>query len=146
MPEIPRRAPHRRRGPARGLSPARRRGLARLAVLVVIVVGLIVIVSEGPSSSGGSGSTPTAAGVEPKPPPSRLRAAVASARLPTALHGATATASGSQLLVIGGADRQEVSTDQVVAVSPGGTSVSPYGTLVQALHDAAAAGLGGQTL
>jgi galactose oxidase-like protein/Kelch motif protein len=112
----------------------------------VIVVGLIVLISEGPSSSGGSNSSTTASVPRSKPPPSRLAAVVAPARLPTAVHGATATASGGRLLVIGGADRQEVSTDQVLAVSPGAASVSRYGTLVEALHDAAAAGVGGETI
>src|SRR5262249_25116300 len=41
---------------------------------------------------------------------------------------------------------QDNSTDQVVAVDAAAGSVSRYGTLAQPLHDAAAAGLAGQTL
>ncbi|MGA8925584.1 MAG: kelch repeat-containing protein, partial [Solirubrobacterales bacterium] len=63
-------------------------------------------------------------------------------RLPGPLHGATAAVSGDRLLVIGGADRADVSTNRVLALDPRTGRVSPAGTLVQPLHDAAAASLG----
>jgi len=67
-------------------------------------------------------------------------------RLPEPLHGATAAASGHRILVIGGANRADVSTDRVLALDPRSGKVSPAGTLVQPLHDAAAAIIGGRTL
>lgn len=119
----------------------------RLGVLVAVVVGLVVIVSALSSSGGSHPSSKSAARSEPAAgPPSRLHATVSAARLPTPLHGATATAAGDRLLVVGGANRQEVSTDQVLALSPGAASATRYATLVQPLHDAAAVGLGGETL
>jgi len=49
-------------------------------------------------------------------------------------------------LVIGGANRQDVSTDEVVALDPATGTATRYGTLTEPLHDAAAAGLGSRTL
>jgi hypothetical protein len=48
--------------------------------------------------------------------------------------------------VIGGADRADVSTDTVLALDPRTGKVSSGGTLVHAMHDAAAAAIGGRTL
>ena len=69
-----------------------------------------------------------------------------SLRLPGPLHGATAAVSGDRLLVIGGADRADVSTNSVLALDPRTGRVSPAGTLLEPLHDSAAASLGGRTL
>jgi N-acetylneuraminic acid mutarotase len=54
--------------------------------------------------------------------------------------------SGDRFLVIGGADRADVSTDKVLALDPRSGKVSPAGTLFEPMHDAAATALGGQTL
>jgi hypothetical protein len=48
--------------------------------------------------------------------------------------------------VIGGADRADISTDTVLALDPRTGKVSSGGTLVHAMHDAAAAAIGGRTL
>src|SRR5262249_11425782 len=62
------------------------------------------------------------------------------------LHGATAASSSSGLLVIGGADRNDISTNQVLRLDPGASRGKSAGTLGAPLHDAAAASLGSRTL
>jgi N-acetylneuraminic acid mutarotase len=54
--------------------------------------------------------------------------------------------SGNRLLVIGGADRADVSTDKVLSLDPRSGKVSPAGTLFEPMHDAAATALAGRTL
>jgi Kelch motif protein len=128
------------------VSKARQRGLLRLAVLVVLVGGLVVLAARGLFSSGSdthSASTASSSGIARTAPP---RATTSSLRLPEPLHGATAAVSGDRLLVIGGADRADVSTDKVLALDPRNGRASPAGTLVRPLHDAAAATVSGSTL
>jgi Kelch motif len=127
------------------VSGARRRGLVRLVVLVVLVGWLVVLGAKGVFSGGKS--KPAAATASHGPAPTRPPSATtAPMRLPQPLHGATAAVSGGRLLVIGGADRADVSTDGVQALDPRGGKASSEGTLAQALHDAAATSLGGRTL
>jgi hypothetical protein len=120
----------------------------RLFLLVVLVGWLIVLGARGLFSGGGSKSTSTtgshaAARADRTAPP---RATTSPARLPQPIHGATAAVSGGRLLVIGGADRADVSTDSVLSIDPGSGKVATAGTLSQPLHDAAATTLGGRTL
>jgi hypothetical protein len=128
------------------VSNARKRGLLRLAALVVVVGWLVVLAAKGIFSGGSpahTGSKTTSNGVARTAPP---KATPSSLRLPQPLHGATAAGSGDMLLVIGGADRSDVSTDKVLALDPSTGRVSPAGSLTQPLHDAAAASFGGRTL
>ena len=67
-------------------------------------------------------------------------------RLPQPLHGATAAPSGEGLLVIGGADRSDVSLDEVLLLDPRANRVSRAGALTTPLHDAAAATVRDRTL
>lgn len=67
-------------------------------------------------------------------------------RLPQPLHGATAAPTGEGLLVIGGADRSDVSSDQLLLLDPRTNRVSRAGALISPLHDAAAATVGGRSL
>lgn len=127
------------------MSAARKRGLLRLAVLVLVVSWLIVLtakglLSGGSSSKGHSATSTGAAG------PLRLRATRSALRLPQPLHGAAGAAAGGGLLVIGGADRSDVSTDQVLLIDPAAHQVRPRGTLIAPAHDAAAATIDGRTL
>jgi Kelch motif len=112
----------------------------------VLVGWLVVLAARGlftGGSNGDSASTTASGGRARAVAP---RATVSSLRLPGPLHGATAAVSGGRLLVIGGADRADVSTNRVLALDPRTGRVSPAGTLVQPLHDAAAASLGGRIL
>ena len=128
------------------MSGARKRGLVRLVVLVGVVAWLVVLAARG-WLGGGSDTHPTSAaralgsGV-----PARLTGTTGSMRLPQPLHGATAASTHDSLLVIGGADRSDVSTDKVVALDRHTGRTSVAGTLVQPLHDAAAATLDGHTV
>src|SRR5947208_16190445 len=126
------------------MTAARRRGLLRLALLVGLVVWLAVLALRGVFSNGSHGGTTTATGATRHS--LRVRATITSMRLPIPLHGATAASVGARLLVIGGADRADVSTDRVFALDPSSAKLSPAGTLVQPLHDAAAATLGSRIL
>jgi hypothetical protein len=126
------------------MSRARRNGLIRLAVLVGLVALLVVLGVDGSFSGGshpGSTSKPSASRH-----PVQLKATTSSLRLPQPLHGATAAPTSAGLLVIGGADRSDVSTDQVLSLEPRSGRARPAGSLTAALHDAAAAAIGGRTL
>jgi hypothetical protein len=133
------------RSRSRGISGARRRGLVRLFVLVGLVAWLVVLGAHGIFSGGQAKSgTTTASHTDVRP--RRLSATVSPTRLPEPLHGATAAANGNRILVIGGADRADVSTDAVLSIDPRTGRVAAGGTLVQPLHDAAATTLGTRTL
>src|SRR5262249_29065361 len=126
------------------MSRARRHGLMRLAVLIGLVGWLVVLAVKGTFSSGSqTGSRSAAVAMRP---PARLKATPSSMRLPQPLHGATAASSSSGLLVIGGADRNDISTNQVLRLDPGASRGKSAGTLGAPLHDAAAASLGSRTL
>jgi Kelch motif protein len=120
------------------MSAARKRGLVRLAILVASIGGLILIAKGG--GSGGS-HAPSA----PAPSPS-LRATTSTLRLPRPLHGEAIAPSSGGLLVIGGADRSDTSTDEVLRLDSQARRMSSSGTLVEPLHDAAAATVSGSTL
>lgn len=139
----------RRRPPFRGrrrINGARQRGLVRLVLLVGVVGWLVVLAARG-WFGGGSDTQSTSAARASRPAASaRLKGTTESVRLPQPLHGATAVSTESGLLVIGGADRTDVSTDKVVAIDPSAGGASVAGTLIQPLHDAAAATLGGRTM
>jgi hypothetical protein len=128
------------------MSDARRRGLIRLGVLVVVVAAGLILAARGLLSSGSSSKpAPRSMGPAAKAP-SRLRGGIASLRLPTPLHGATAAPGDGGLLIIGGADRDDVSTDRVMLLDPSRRTARSAGTLADAMHDAAAATVGGSTL
>jgi hypothetical protein len=131
--------------PRRRISGGRKRGLVRLVILVVLVGWLVVLGARGLFSSGKSKSATTTAS-RSTVRAGRPKATVSPLRLPQPLHGATVAASGDRFLLIGGADRADVSTDKVLSVDPRSGKVSPAGALVQPLHDAAAATLGTRTL
>ena len=136
----------RRERPRRGISGARLRGLLRLVILVALVGWLVVLaarsVFSGESKTHTASTVGSSAHARTGPP----KAATSSLRLPNPIHGATAATSGNRLLVIGGADRADVSTDVVLALDPRSGKVSEGSTLVQPMHDAAAATVGGRSL
>jgi hypothetical protein len=128
------------------MSGARRRGLLRLAVVVAVILVFVFLTARGLFSSGGSTAPLPSATSHSTTPPARLEASTSVVRLPEPLHGATAAPVGGGLLVIGGADRNDVSTDRVLRLDPSRRTMRSAGTLAQALHDAAAAVVGGRTL
>lgn len=125
------------------MSEQRRRGLIRLAILLGSIVGLVVL---GLTAVRGGGSGGGDAAGSSLPPPTRLAASVTRARLPVPLHGLSLARTVNGLLVVGGANAADVSTDRVYRLDPGTGRVSAAGTLVQPLHDATAATLNRETL
>jgi hypothetical protein len=127
------------------MSPERRRGLIRLGILIgsgicLVILGVNVV---GGSSGGSSAST---AAQSRSTAPARLVATEARARLPVPLHGLTVARSPQGLLAIGGADPGDASKDTVYRLDRSASSMTPVGSLVQPLHDAAAATLKRATL
>jgi hypothetical protein len=125
------------------VSAQRRRGLLRLGILLASIAGLVVLgwsVVRSGGSGGGPSSSPTG------PPPTRLTAAVTHAHLPVPLHGLSLARTVNGLLVAGGANAADVSSDRVYLLDPKSARLTPAGTLVQPLHDAAAATLNRETL
>src|SRR5262249_44969765 len=119
------------------MSRAGRHGLMGLAVLMGLVGWLVVLAVKGTFSSGWqTGSRSAAVAMRP---PARLKATPSSMRLPQPLHGATAASSSSGLLVIGGADRNDISTNQVLRLDPGASRGKSAGTLGAPFPAAAAA-------
>jgi hypothetical protein len=132
------------------MSSARRRGLIRLAALLgVVAVGVVLIArSGGDSGSGSHTATTTQAGADTTSAAqtTRLTAALAPQGLPAPLSGEALVAESGGVLVIGGVDSGDTSTDSVLRLDPAGGRIGPDGKLAQPLHDAAAAPLAGQTL
>ena len=128
------------------MSRARRRGLLRLALLVASVIVLVVAISRLGGSGGsktGSASAGRAAGGAPT---ARLRATISAVRLPRPLHGETVAPTADGLLMIGGADRSDASTRQVLLLDSRTGRTSPAGTLIQPMHDSAAVTLSQRTM
>jgi Kelch motif protein len=126
------------------MSAQRRRGLVRLGILLGSIAGLIVLGVSAVKGGGGSkGEGPTGSA---GPPPSHLAAAISSAHLPVALHGLSLARTVNGLLVAGGANAADISTDRVYRFDPRTGKVSGAGRLVQPLHDAVAATLNRETL
>ena len=128
------------------MSGARKRGLVRLAILLGLVGWLVVLAIQALFGGGSPSRTASVASASGSAVPVRLRAETSAMRLPRPLHGATAATSGDGVLVIGGADRSDVSTDQVLLLNARTNNVSHAGALISAMHDAAATSLGGRTL
>lgn len=129
------------------MSPERRRGLVRLAILLGSIAGLLVLglnVVSG-SSGGGSGASRQAEEQSASAAPATLKAAVSRVRLPVAVHGETVATAIPSLLVIGG-ETAAGSTDRVYRLDPATGRTAAYGSLAQPLHDAAAATVNGRTL
>lgn len=106
--------------------------------------------SSASSGAGASVSTRTtrtrhSVAHRPAPPQSLTLHVAGTFQLPAARAGAAATAFGPGVLVIGGLDGGSVSTDTVFAVGPTGKAVSAS-SLPGAVHDAAAAVVGGRVL
>ena len=128
---------------------ARRRGLLRLSVLLVAVAGVVVLVarSQGGSSGGEQGGMPTVTDSTPaKPTPVRLVARTSPQHLPAPISGEAAVASRDGVLSIGGLDSNTASTSSVVELRPPDGKARAAGSLVEPLHDAAAAAIAGETL
>jgi hypothetical protein len=128
---------------------ARQRGLLRLVALLVLCAGIAVLVvalsSGGHSDSPPAGSRTAQARPRARAQPTKLLARVSPVRLPAPISGEAAVAGGGGVLSIGGVDSSDVSSATIVRIPPTGKPVA-YGSLVEPLHDAAAAAVGGQTL
>jgi hypothetical protein len=133
-----------RQSPPRRISPERRNGLIRLAILIGSGLGLLLLGINVVSGSGG-GSTARTAQERPTAP-ARLVATESRARLPMPLHGLAVARSLTGLVAIGGADSSDVSHDTVYELNPVKQSIRTAGSLAVPLHDAAAAGLNRETL
>ena len=128
---------------------ARRRGLLRLSVLLVAVAGVVVLVVRSQRGSGGGeqGGMPKVTDSTPAKPMSvRLVARTSPQYLPAPISGEAAVASRNGVLSIGGLDSNTVSTSSVVELRPPDGKARAAGSLVEPLHDAAAAAIAGKTL
>ncbi len=67
-------------------------------------------------------------------------------RLPAPVSGEALAATDQGLLVIGGLDQADTSTDSVLALNTASGKAKPAGSLSEPLHDLAAATVGGRTL
>jgi Kelch motif protein len=110
-------------------------GFALLAILLQAGCGSSSTAQPGPSRHQGS----------TRPRRGKLIATESKLRIPP-LSGEALVADGPGLQSIGGLDRAGVSTDAVYALDPSAGSVRRAGSLVEPLHDAAAARLGASTL
>ena len=130
------------------MSPERRRGLVRLAILLGSIAGLVVLGLNVVSGSSGGGSGAASRRAEEQSAstaPSMLKGTVSQGHLPVAIHGETVATAAPSLLVIGG-ETAAGSTDRVFRLDPATGRTVPYGSLAQPLHDAAAATVNGRTL
>lgn len=129
------------------MSSERRQGLVRLGILLGSIAALVVVGLNVVSGSGGgqSESGQTTQARSRVSAPARLTATSSRVRLPAALHGEAVAQSPRGLLVVGGEDSGGTS-DHVYLLEPEAGRVSSAGSLVQSLHDAAAATIGDQTL
>src|SRR3954447_4401144 len=127
------------------MSPERRNGLIRLGILIGSGLGLVALGVNVVTGSSGGGATQSRAGANAASAPVRLTA-TSVGRLPQALHGEAVAATPRGVLVIGGADSSDVSTDRVYRFDPTGGRVVAEGSLAQPLHDAAAATVQRRTL
>jgi hypothetical protein len=129
----------------------------RRAAITVFVASLAVALGSCGGSSTHSGAGAGGAGTAGRPAtapggqaatatPTRLGATVDPHRLPAAVQGEAAVASGGRVLSLGGLDSADTSTDQVVAIDPSSGASSLQGPLAEPLHDASAVELGGRVL
>jgi hypothetical protein len=123
-----------------------RRALGAGALALTLTCGAC---ASGHSSSSsprphGVATTPTRAASSGSPV--RLAASVAHWRLPTPLSRAVAFTRQSQLVVAGGLENGDVSTQQVLTVAPASGAVTRAAPLANAVHDAAGIALGGRDL
>jgi hypothetical protein len=119
---------------------SRRRGAVATLFVALVVVALSGCGGSGPAStSGGARLTATRPTTSPPKRKVVLRVRLSRHRLPTPVSGEAVVAAGHDLLVIGGLDSGDTSTDAVTRFDPVSGAARPAGTLSQPLHDLAAA-------
>jgi len=127
-------------------SPPRGRGLLRLLALLVALGLLVALISHFEGGSAGPHAGPGTAGPRPRVPLAPV-SRLAGRMLPAPVSGeALATQPDGDLLVIGGLDSSDVSTSGVFRLDSRTAKVTPFGSLSQPLHDAAAATVSDKTL
>jgi hypothetical protein len=97
---------------------------------------------SSPPPHGGVSSAPAASSGSPV----RLASSVAHWRLPTPLSRAVAFARQSQLVIAGGLENGDLSTQQVLTITPASGAVTRGRPLASPVHDAAGIALGGGDL
>jgi Kelch motif len=123
--------------------PPDRKFLALIAILLVAVVGLLAMLRSGGSSSDRAApNTPT------PPRRHRLRPVVRLAPhgLPEALSGEAVLGLPRAVLVIGGLDKSDVSTSEVLELRTATGRFTHFGSMSEPRHDTAVAALGGRFL
>ncbi len=96
--------------------------------------------SPTPTAGGGTGGTPPASAARPV----RLTVARAAFALPAAVQRAVAIVDGGTLVVAGGLDASDSSTDAVAGMDVASGHAGSIGTMPNRFHDAAAASIGGR--
>jgi hypothetical protein len=126
---------------------ARRRGrlLPVAATLAVLAGGLILALSSGGGSSRGTVASSHKA-ARAHHPVETLRAELAPRPLPSSVSGESLATRAGRVLVIGGLSSSDVSTSDVLQLSPRTGITTSVGALSEVRHDTAAALLGSQVL
>jgi len=129
----------------------RLRILAGIGGLLLFGIAYAVLGASGGSSSDRRASNLRASNPHtlnrPAPPGTpRLIARLSPNRLPAAVSGEAAAAGAGGVLVIGGLNSADVSTDSVFRVDPTTGIAASAGALAEPLHDAAAAQTAGHVL
>jgi Kelch motif len=113
---------------------------------VLLGVAYAVLGASGGSSSDRPASNPHTLNRPAPPRTPRLVARLSPNRLPAAVSGEAAVAGAGGVLVIGGLNSADVSTDSVFRVDPTTGRAASAGALAEPLHDAAAAQAPGRVL
>src|SRR3954447_21664987 len=134
----------RRSGNSGGVARVPRNTLPWLTLAGLLALVAVVLQSGGCSSNSTPQSPKASSRATPAPQPKRtLRASVLKLRIP-AVSGEAVVADGSHLQLIGGLDSAGVSSATVSELDTETGRLRQDGSLSEALHDAAAARVGGR--
>jgi hypothetical protein len=117
----------------------RRRRLLPLIAGLGVVAATALALSSGGSGSGGDATRPSAV-------PRTVLVARAAAPLPAPVSGESVVGLPGGPLILGGLDSSEASVSGVFQLDRTSGRLSPAGSLIGPLHDAAATALGGSVL
>ncbi len=109
-------------------------------LFLAVVLAAIAGCGGSGATSGPARRTTLATGpAASRPRPKVLKVRVSRHRLPAPISGEAMVAAGNDLLVIGGLDENDTSTDGVTRLDPVSGAARAAGTLSMPLHDIAAA-------
>jgi YVTN family beta-propeller protein len=118
--------------------------IARRWIVLGLVGILLYFTLHAVTANGPTVTAPPAVASAPKPGATHLEVSLAPWRLPAPVSRAVVLRLGSSLLILGGLATGDTSTSTISEVDPFTGSGQRVGTLVEAVHDAAGALLGGR--